>query len=235
MTTRITSIILCALLACTIARPASADDLYELHELVDDARLTFDRFARDPDMRWLRKYLQDAKGVMIMPGLTEGGYIVGASHARAVFLVREEETNEWSEPAFYRLIGGSLGLQIGISESAAIVLVMTEKGKESLLSSTFVVGPALTVAVGPVGRGVSGGVSDHLAADFITYARAKGAIISLSLMGTAVAVRHRAHEIYFGKPVEPPDILLNGTATNWYSARLRRALSRTVEDDSQEE
>ena len=221
----IVAIIVSGLLMGALPLPASADDLYELQELVDEARLVFETFFRHPDMGWLRDHLKDAKGLFIMPGLTEGGYILGASHARGVFLVRDEQTNRWSEPAFYRVVGGSLGLQIGISTSKAIVLVMTDKGKESLLGTTFIFGPALTVAAGPVGRSVGAGVSSQLAADFITYARAKGAIISLSLGGTVVAVRDRAHETYYGQPVEPPQILLNDEIRNWYSSRLRKALT----------
>jgi lipid-binding SYLF domain-containing protein len=50
----------------------------------------------------------------------------------------------------------------------------------------------------------------------------------LTLGGTVVAVRDDAHALYYGKPVTPPDILVAGTAHNWYSARLRKALTRAT-------
>jgi lipid-binding SYLF domain-containing protein len=208
--------------------PSVAEDLSELQELVDEARLTFEHFVRHPDLDWLRSHLKEAKGLLISPAVTKAGYVVGATHANGLFLVRDDETNRWSEPAFYRVVGGSVGIQIGIARSEAVVLVMTERGKQSLLSSTFIFGPGLTVAVGPLGRSMSGGISSSLAADFVTYARSRGAMARLTLGGTVVAVRDEAHALYYGKPVTPPDILVAGTAHNWYSARLRKALTRAT-------
>ncbi len=204
---------------------ASTQELDELWSLVDDARLTFERFVRDPDLEWLRVNLKEAKGLLLVPALREGAYVVGVSHAAALFLVQDEATHRWSEPAFYRAVGGSVGLQIGLATSEALVLVMTERGKQSLLSTSVVLGPAVTIAVGPVGRSVGAGVSSALAADFVTYARSKGALGSLALGGTLVAVRDDAHHIYYGRAVTPEDILLAGTVGNWYSARLRKALT----------
>jgi len=217
-------ILLVALIGVAPA-PSVADDLSELQELVDEARLTFEHFVRHPDLDWLRSHLKEAKGLLILPAVTKAGYVLGATHATGLFLVKDDETNRWSEPAFYRAVGGSVGIQIGIARSEALVLVMTERGKQSLLSSTLIFGPGLTVAVGPLGRSISGGVSSSLAADFITYANSKGAMASLTLGGMVVAVRDDAHELYYGRPVPPLDILVAGTVHNWYSARLRKALT----------
>lgn len=222
------AMILLAMLLGVVATPSAADDLTELQQLVDDARLTFEQFFRDPDLDWLRSHLKEAKGLIILPAVTKAGYVLGATHATGLFLVRDEETNRWSEPAFYRAVGGSVGFQIGIARSEALVLVMTERGKQSLLSSIFVFGPGLTVAVGPLGRSVSGGVSSSLAADFVTYAHSKGAMASLTLGGMVVAVRDDAHEVYYGRPVTPPDILLADATRNWYNARLRKALTNAT-------
>ncbi len=219
------AVILLATLIIVAPTLSAADDLTELQQLVDDARLTFEQFYRDPDLDWLRSHLKEAKGLFILPAVTKAGYVLGATHATGLFLVRDEETNRWSEPAFYRAVGGSVGFQIGIARSEALVLVMTERGKRSLMSSTFIFGPGLTVAVGPLGRSVTGGVSTSLAADFVTYAHSKGAMASLTLGGMVVAVRGDAHEVYYGGPVTPTDILLAGAAGNWYNARLRKALT----------
>jgi lipid-binding SYLF domain-containing protein len=208
--------------------PSGADELSELQELVDEARLTFERFVRHPDLDWLRSHLKEAKGLLILPAVTRAGYVLGAVHASGLFLVRDEESNRWSEPAFYRAVGGSVGFQIGMARSEALVLVMTDRGKQSLLSSTLVFGPGLTVAIGPLGGSISGGVSSSLAVDFVTYASSKGAMASLTLGGTVVAVRDEAHALYYGKSVTPPDILVAGAAHNWYSARLRKTLTRAT-------
>jgi lipid-binding SYLF domain-containing protein len=209
--------------------PSEADELSELQELVDEARLTFEHFSRDPELNWLSAHLKEAKGLLILPAVTKAGYLFGASHATGLFLVRDDATNRWSEPAFYQVSGVSVGVQIGMTRSEALVLVMTERGKHSLLKGTFIIGPGLTVAIGPVGRSISGGISSSLAADFITIAKSRGAMAGLSLGGAIVSDREQAHEHYYGKPLTSSDILADGFAGNWYSTRLRKALTRATE------
>ena len=51
-----------------------------------------------------------------------------------------------------RIEGGSVGLQIGGSETDVIMLVINERGADRLLSSKFTLGGTGEVAAGPVGR-----------------------------------------------------------------------------------
>ena len=127
---------------------------------------------------------------------------------------------DWSEETF--------GLQIGASESQILALVMTQRGVDSLLQSTVLLGAGATVAVGPVGGGISGGVSPRAATDFLTFASSKGAMVNLSLGGTVVAVRGDAHEVYYGERVSPKDILIDRKVSNWYSDRIRKAATEAA-------
>lgn len=212
-----------------VPSPSAADELSELQELVDEARLTFEYFSRDPKLNWLSPHLKEAKGLLILPAVTKAGYFFGATHATGLFLVKDAATNRWSEPAFYQVSGVSVGVQIGMARSEALVLVMTERGKHSLLNGTFIIGPGLTVAIGPVGESISGGVSSSLAADFITIAKSKGAMAGLSLGGVIVSGREQAHEHYYGKRLTASDIFAAGFSGNWYSTRLQKALTRGTE------
>ena len=207
---------------------ATADDIDDIRELLDESRLTFSRFVEHPTMVWLKKHIHDAKGIFIAPALTEGGYILGGALGKGMLLLRDEQSGQWSEPAFYQVTSASFGFQIGVSRSEVLVLIMTSRGIESLLKTSFILGPGLKVAVGPIGRGVSGGVSSSLAADFITFARSKGAMIKLSLGGTLLRVWTKAHEIYYGKEVAPEEIVLSQKVSNWYSARFRKAVTEAT-------
>ena len=53
-----------------------------------------------------------AYGLLIIPELVKGGFIVGAEAGFGVFMVRGSD-GTWSAPAFYTLAAGSIGLQIG--------------------------------------------------------------------------------------------------------------------------
>ena len=207
---------------------AFAQELTDLRKLVDEARLTFENFVRNPGHSWLQDNVKHAKGVFLIPSLGEAGYFVGGSLGNAVLLLRDEQTGQWSEPAFYRLVGGTFGFQIGASKSEVLGLVMTQRGVESLLGSTVILGTGASVAIGPVGGGISGGVSPRIATDFLTFASSKGAMINLSLGGTVVAVRGAAHEVYYGERVGPRDILIDRKVRNWYSDRIRKAATEAA-------
>jgi len=56
--------------------------------------------------------MTNARGVLIIPELVQGGFIVGAAGGRGTLMARTAPNN-WSPPAFYGLGSGSLGLQIG--------------------------------------------------------------------------------------------------------------------------
>jgi SH3 domain-containing YSC84-like protein 1 len=51
-----------------------------------------------------------------------------------------------------RIEGGSVGFQIGVSETDVVMLVMDQRSMNGILSSKFSLGGAAEVAAGPVGR-----------------------------------------------------------------------------------
>ena len=102
-----------AMVALT-ARPAEAADYSEAQQLVEKARLTWERFAASPVMSSeLHDWLRGAKGVFILPQIIRGAAVFGAAGGRGVFLARDAKTGEWSDPAFYSVQAISFGLQIG--------------------------------------------------------------------------------------------------------------------------
>src|SRR5439155_20813492 len=151
-------VILIAVLLSFSAIPAKAEDpaSAEAQELVNKARLSFQSLLRDPNMTWFRDHLKDAKGVLIVPQLLKAAFFVGGSGGSGVLLARNEKTREWSEPAFYTLGSGRVGLQFGAEASEVVLLVMTPRGVEALRTSTLKLGGDVAVASGPVGGGVQG-------------------------------------------------------------------------------
>jgi len=135
-------VLLVAVLLSFSVLPAKAEDpaSAEAQELVNKARLSFQSLLRDPNMTWFRDHLKDAKGVLIVPQLLKAAFFVGGSGGSGVLLARNEKTREWSDPAFYTLGSGSFGLQFGAEASEAILLVMTPRGVEALLTSTLKLG-----------------------------------------------------------------------------------------------
>jgi len=177
-------------------------------KLVADARVTLNNFLRDPDQTWIQGNLKRAKGVLIAPEVVRAGFIFGGSGGRGVLVARDGRT--WAGPAFYDLITASVGFQAGIDVSEVVIVVMTEKGLNSLLSASFRVGGDASIAAGPVGAGAKSDIT----ADLISFSRAKGVYGGLNLDGTIVNTDDAWNSAYYGRSVLPPDILIRRTTTN---------------------
>jgi SH3 domain-containing YSC84-like protein 1 len=194
--------LLLAMVAALLSSAASAQS--DQRKLVSAATFTLSGFLNDPDMRWLKSNFNRAKAVLIAPTITKAGFIIGGSGGRALVLARDEKTGKWVGPAFYVLATGSVGFQAGVSVSETVSLVMTEKGLNSLLSSSFKFGGDVSVAAGPIGTGAQ----SDLVADFVSFSRSKGIYGGLSLDGTVASTADTWNRLYYGKAVTAPDILI---------------------------
>ena len=197
----------------------------EQQRLIDDSVASFSNFMRDPDMSWLQQNIGRAKGVMIAPSLLKAGFIFGGSGGRAVALARDATSGKWVGPAFYTMATASVGFQAGIQVSEALTLVMTDKGLNSLLSTSVKLGGDASVAAGPVGAGARSDV----VADFIAFSRAKGLYGGLNLDGTVIGISDDWNEIYYNKKgILPPDILVRMSAHNSGADKLISDVSQAA-------
>ena len=178
-------------------------------------------FLRDPDMDWLQRNFHRAKAVLISPEIVKAGFIFGGSGGRALVVARDPTTGGWVGPAFYAMATASVGFQAGISVSEVVTMVMTEKGFNSLLATSFKIGGDASVAAGPVGAGARSDV----VADLITFNRAKGVYGGLNLDGTVVTPSDDWNASFYGKKVLPPDILVRTLVHNAAADKLLAQVS----------
>jgi len=215
---------LSVLVAVTLAGCASQPvPPSEPDALVTEARTTLSNFIRDPDQTWIQDNLSRAKAVLIAPQIVKAGFIVGGSGGRGLLVARDGSA--WAGPAFYNLGTASVGFQAGVEVSEAIIVVMTDKGLNSLLSSSFKMGGDASIAAGPVGAGAKSTVT----ADLITFTRAKGIYGGLNLDGTVVSTNVPWNDAFYGRSnVLPPDILIRRTVTSPKSAPLVADVARAT-------
>jgi lipid-binding SYLF domain-containing protein len=206
---RVAGIALAAVASLTLFAPA-AHAQGEQQKLIADAEKVLSNFLRDPDMTWLQRNIGRSKAIMISPEILKAGFIFGGSGGRALVVARDPATGKWVGPAFYVLATGSVGFQAGISVSEGVTMVMTDKGFNSLLATTFKMGGDASVAAGPVGAGAK----SDIIADLITFNRAKGVYGGLNFDGTVVTAADDWNQAYYGKKVLPPDILVRGGVSN---------------------
>lgn len=182
---------------------------------------TFTNFRNDPEMAWFRNNVKNARAVVISPGITRAGFILGGSGGEAIVIARDKATGDWVGPAFYSMGTASVGLLAGVDVSEVVILVMKEKALDGLLSSEFKVGGDASVAAGPVGVGTSGTVN----ADMISFSRSKGVFAGLSLEGAVIKPDSKANAAFYGREVSPADILVRRGVSSAEGASLRGSVA----------
>ena len=175
----VTAVIMIAQVLSFSAPTFAADTAADAQEIVRRSAMTMDKFMEDKNLPLFKKELEKAKGVLIIPQLLRAGYFWGGSGGTGVFMVRNEKSHEWSEPAFYFVGSVTFGLQIGAENAEVVMLAMSRKAVDSLLASSFKLGGDISVAAGPQGAGLEKIVT----ADFISFAKAKGLYAGLSFEG----------------------------------------------------
>ncbi len=206
------------LAATTSSLPARADDASDARGVVDKATATVRAFAADKDYASLPSLLAKARAVLVYPQIIEGGFIIGGSGGSGVLLVHNAKTGEFGSPAFYSMGGVSIGFLAGGQAAEVLLLINSQKALDSLLSSKVKLGADISIAVGPKGGG------QGVAADIVSFAKAKGAFASLALNGQVIEARDKLNAAYYGRPVSPLDILIKGSVSHRSSAALQAAL-----------
>ena len=187
-------------------------------ELVIKAADTASYFANDSAFEPLWDAADDAKAMVIIPKSLRGGFIVGASGGNAVMVARNED-GSWSEPTFFTIGSLSFGFQAGIEGSETVLLVMTQRGMEHLLSTTVKLGADLSIAAGPIGAGAKAQTVDVLA-----FSRSRGLYGGVSLEGAILKSRGSWNREYYQANVSPADIIFREKVSQPGSKVLQNAV-----------
>jgi SH3 domain-containing YSC84-like protein 1 len=159
-----------------------------------------------------RDLLDKADCVVVFPSVLKAAFIVGGSYGRGAMSCRrgEDFRGSWGAPTMMALEGGSFGFQIGGEATDFVLLVMNERGASGILSSKVKVGADASAAAGPVGRTTSAETDATLRADLLSYSRARGAFIGVSLEGSTIRPDNGANRQIYGHELSAREIVLSG-------------------------
>src|SRR5262249_43663281 len=87
------------------------------------------------------------------------------------------------------------------------MLVMNQKGMESLLSSKFKIGADASATAGPVGRQGEASTDWKMKAEVLTYSRARGVFAGIDLSGAKIAQDRDETRLLYGKMIPFATIL----------------------------
>jgi len=171
--------------------------------------------------------MNNAQCVVVIPNMKKAGFIFGAKYGRGFAVCRRRGGSGWTAPAAMRIEGGSFGLQIGGSESDAVVLVNNESGMKRLLEDKFTLGADATVAAGPVGRDASAQTDAQLHAEMLSYSRSRGLFAGIALDGATLRPDKEANHELYGRETTNREILTgHDIQPPAAAAKLERALNR---------
>jgi len=193
------------LLVMTAAALAGKQKAEPLQRL-DEAAAVVQEIMGTPDRSIPQDLLDKAQCIVIVPSLKKGAFILGGKYGKGYISCRKKGAG-WSAPGTVRVEGGSVGFQIGGSESDVIMLVMNERGVNKLLTSKFTLGGEGAVAAGPVGREATAQTDAMMHAEILSWSRSQGLSAGVSLQGATLRQDLSDNSIIYGRKITNKDIV----------------------------
>ena len=160
-----------------------------------------------PDKGIPQDLLENAHCIVIVPGLKTAAFVFGGKYGKGYLSCRNKNGVGWSAPGTVRIEGGSVGFQIGGSETDLIMLVMNERGADKLLSSKFTLGAEGSVAAGPVGRTATAQTDAQMHAEILSWSRSQGLFAGLALEGATLRQDLDDNATLYGRKLENREIV----------------------------
>jgi SH3 domain-containing YSC84-like protein 1 len=178
-----------------------------------------------------QELLEKAECIIVFPSVLKAAFGVGGSYGRGAMVCRTGAGfgGPWGAPAMYALEGGSFGFQLGGQATDLVLLIMNDRGAQSILSSKVKLGADASAAAGPKGRDASADTDAYLRAEILSYSRSRGLFAGISLEGSTLRPDDDANERVYGRKITSRDIVLGKNITVPVSGRR---LVRILQKDS---
>jgi lipid-binding SYLF domain-containing protein len=190
------------------------------------AASVFSEVMAAPDKGIPQDLLDRAHCIVIVPDLKSGAFIVGGKYGKGYLSCRNKSGSGWSAPATVRIEGGSVGFQLGGSSTDLIMLVMSERGADKLLSSKFTLGAEGSVAAGPVGRTATAQTDAQMHAEILSWSRSQGLFAGLALEGATLREDLDDNATLYGTKLENREIVTGGRSAPESAAPLMALLNK---------
>jgi lipid-binding SYLF domain-containing protein len=203
-----------------IALPALGQDKKE-EDRVENAGNVAQEIMSIPD-DVPQSVIDKADCVVVLPSVVKFAIGIGGSYGRGVMTCRggKDFQGPWSAPAMMALEGGSFGLQLGGQATDFVLLLMSSRSAEGILTSKVKLGGDASAAAGPVGRNASAETDVTLRAEILSYSRARGLFAGISLAGSTLRPDNDANKKLYGREVGAKEIVFDRAVPPPPSAKL---------------
>jgi lipid-binding SYLF domain-containing protein len=204
----------------------AADREVKVDDRLDSAADTIHDMMMASDKGIPQDLMNKSKCVVVVPGMKKAGFIIGAKYGRGFAVCRRPGGMGWSAPAAMRVEGGSVGFQIGASETDIVLLVMNDGGMKHLLGDKFTIGGDATAAAGPLGREATAQTDARMNAEMLSYSRARGLFAGVSLDGATLRPDGETNHELYGRDATNREILTGDFKTPESARKFEHALNR---------
>ena len=195
------------------------------NDLVNQATETVQRFKSMPDLKKFANYMPDARGIVVLPSVIKGGFMLGGEGGNGVLLAKTDN-GSWSSPAFYALGAASFGIQMGLQDTEIILVLRSDEAVTAILEHQGKLGADAGLTLGTIGKGVEISTTANIGVDILAFANSKiGLFGGAALEGAVLVRRVDLNEAYYGQGTTPRGILYQGQGQNPQANGLRAALT----------
>ena len=214
------------LAALAIVPLVAKDKENEAAKRLNESASVFTEIMATPDKGIPEDMLANAHCIVIVPGMKTAAFLVGGKYGKGYLSCRNKSGSGWSAPGTVRIEGGSVGFQIGGSETDLIMLVMNERGASKLLQSKFTLGGEGSVAAGPVGRTATAQTDAQMHAEILSWSRSQGLFAGIALTGATLRQDLDDNAQLYGKKLENKQIVTTSVRTPKSAERLIGLLNK---------
>src|SRR5215470_2866926 len=188
------------LILTPIASAKGKDEEQKENERIQNAGTVLKEILDVPD-DIPKDLLDKARCVIVFPSVLKAAFIIGGSYGRGVMVCRtgHDFNGPWGAPAMMALEGGSFGLQIGGEATDFVILVMNNRGADSILHSKVKLGADAAISAGPKGRDAQADTDATMRAEMLSYSRSRGVFAGVSLEGSTLRPDMEANRRLYGR------------------------------------
>jgi lipid-binding SYLF domain-containing protein len=198
---------------CVVTRgAAAAQELEKETDRLQDAAVVLKEIFGMPDSI-PQELLDKAECAIVFPSVKKVALGIGGSYGRGAITCRGGESFDgpWGAPAMFALEGASIGFQLGGQATDFVLLVMNDRGANSVLGSKVKLGADASAAAGPKGRTAGASTDIVMQAEILTYSRSRGLFAGVSLEGSTLRADGDANERLYGRKVDAREVVRKGT------------------------
>src|ERR1044071_3328580 len=109
-------------------------------ERVESAVDVVNQLMGTPDKSIPNEVLDKCECIAVIPSVKKAAFVFGGQYGKGLVSCRSKNDAGWTAPVFFSLEGGSFGFQIGGQSIDLVLVIMNNKGVDTLLKDKFTLG-----------------------------------------------------------------------------------------------